>query len=207
MPLKPWKVTYFNGRGRAEGIRMVLVEAGVPFEDIRITKQQWATMKESTPTHTLPILELEDGTVLSQSSAILRYLGRKFGMYSDNITEQYRIDLVMNMIDDLVDKILVPTLLEKDPVLKAGKMKTVEAEDLPGYMKVLTRELKAGGNGFFVGTKLSIADVKIFTVIENIAGAFPATMAKWDDLREFKKSIESRPRIAAWIKDRPKSWF
>ncbi|OWF56792.1 glutathione S-transferase 1-like isoform X2 [Mizuhopecten yessoensis] len=144
MPLKPWKVTYFNGRGRAEGIRMVLVEAGVPFEDIRITKQQWATMKESTPTHTLPILELEDGTVLSQSSAILRYLGRKFGMYSDNITEQYRIDLVMNMIDDLVDKILVPTLLEKDPVLKAGKMKTVEAEDLPGYMKVLTRELKAG---------------------------------------------------------------
>ncbi|OWF48494.1 glutathione S-transferase 1-like [Mizuhopecten yessoensis] len=202
-----WKVTYFNGRGRAESTRIILTEAEVLFEDVRISKEQWDAMKQSTPTHTLPILELDDGTVLSQSPAILRFLGRKFNMYSDDLMEQYRIDLVMNIIDDLVDKKLIPALFEKDPVLKAEKMKKVEADDLPGYMKLLTNELKAGGNGFFVGTKLSIADVKVFTVLENISSNFPETMAKCNDLREFKERIASRPKIADWIKGRPETWF
>ncbi|XP_060071043.1 glutathione S-transferase 1-like [Ylistrum balloti] len=204
---KPWKVTYFNGRGRAESTRIVLTEAGVPFEDIRINKEKWDAMKESTPTHTLPILETDEGIVLSQSSAILRYLGRRFGMYNGDVMEEYRIDLVMNIIDDLVDKILIPALFEKDPLIKAEKMKKVEGEDLTGYLKLLSRELQAGGHGFFVGTELTIADVKVFTVLENMTSDFPETMAKWDDLREFKERIASRPKIAEWIKKRPNTWF
>ncbi|XP_033744649.1 glutathione S-transferase 1-like [Pecten maximus] len=204
---KPWKVTYFNGRGRAESIRIVLTEAGMSFEDVRINKEEWDAMRESTPTHTLPIVETDDGVVLSQSSAILRFLGRKFNMYSEDLMEQYRIDLVMNIIDDLVDKKLISALFEKDLVVKTEKIKKVEAEDLPGYMKLLSRELKAGGSGFFVGAKLTIADVKVFTVLENMTSAFPETMEKWDDIREFKERIAARPKIATWIKERPKTWF
>ncbi|XP_060071033.1 S-crystallin SL11-like [Ylistrum balloti] len=207
MPRKPWKLTYFNGRGRAESIRIVLTEAGIPFEDIRVSKKEWTAMKDSTPTHTLPILEIDNGIVLSQSTAILIFLGSQLNMYSKDIMEMYRIDLIMNMMDDLIDKVLVPALTEKDPNLKAEKTKAVEKENLPGYMKTLSRELEAGGNGYFVGTKLTIADVKVFTVLENMAGAFPETIAKWKDIKGFMERIASRPKIAAWIKGRPKSWF
>ncbi|XP_069101468.1 glutathione S-transferase 1-like [Argopecten irradians] len=204
---KPWKITYFNGRGRAESSRIILTEAGVPFEDIRINSEEWGALKESTPTHTLPIVETDEGLVLSQSAAIIRYLGKRFGMRSDDPMEEYRIDLVMNIMDDLVDKKLIPALFEKDPTVKAEKMKTVEANDLEGFMKLLTRELNEGGHGFFVGEKLTIADVKVFTVLETMETAFPETWAKWKDIREFKERIAARPKIAEWIEKRPKTWW
>jgi len=45
------KVTYFNGRGRAEPARMMLNAANVEFEDERIDAVQWAItdIKESKP--------------------------------------------------------------------------------------------------------------------------------------------------------------
>ena len=42
-----YKLTYFNGRGRAEIIRLVLTAADVPFEDYRIDHADFAKVKES----------------------------------------------------------------------------------------------------------------------------------------------------------------
>lgn len=40
-----WKVVYFNGRGRAESIRIALSEAGETFEDVRLTREQWIALR------------------------------------------------------------------------------------------------------------------------------------------------------------------
>ena len=40
-----YKLTYYDMRGRAELIRMLLTLADQKFEDKRITREQWATMK------------------------------------------------------------------------------------------------------------------------------------------------------------------
>jgi len=39
------KVTYFNGRGRGELTRLLLVAAGQEFEDERLTREQWPKIK------------------------------------------------------------------------------------------------------------------------------------------------------------------
>jgi glutathione S-transferase len=42
-----YKLTYFNAKGLAENTRLIFAQAGVEYEDKRIDKEQWATLKES----------------------------------------------------------------------------------------------------------------------------------------------------------------
>ena len=46
-PINAAKLTYFNGRGRAEICRWTLAQAGVEFEDYRLKEGEWATVKPS----------------------------------------------------------------------------------------------------------------------------------------------------------------
>ena len=42
-----YKLTYFNGRGRAEAIRIIFEVAGVEYEDVRIEREAWPELKPS----------------------------------------------------------------------------------------------------------------------------------------------------------------
>jgi glutathione S-transferase len=39
------KLVYFNMEGRAELTRLILAQAGVEFEDKRVTREEWMAMK------------------------------------------------------------------------------------------------------------------------------------------------------------------
>lgn len=41
------KLTYFNLRGRAEPARLIMAQAGVDYQDNRITSEEWAALKPS----------------------------------------------------------------------------------------------------------------------------------------------------------------
>jgi len=42
-----YKLTYFNGKGRAELVRYIFAQAGVAFEDVRVERSQWPELKPS----------------------------------------------------------------------------------------------------------------------------------------------------------------
>ena len=67
------KLTYFDIEGVAEPIRLAFALAGVDFEDDRVKFPQWAELKPKTPHGTLPIMTIDDGPVIVQSQAMLRY--------------------------------------------------------------------------------------------------------------------------------------
>ena len=66
------KLIYFDAPvSRGEECRLALHVVGLPFEDERVNRDQWAARKASTPFGALPVLTVE-GRQLAQSNAILR---------------------------------------------------------------------------------------------------------------------------------------
>jgi len=43
-----YKLTYFNVAGLGEPIRYLLSYGKIPFEDVRVTREEWASRKDST---------------------------------------------------------------------------------------------------------------------------------------------------------------
>jgi glutathione S-transferase len=76
-------LTYLNTGGRAEATRLVFTIGGVPFEDRRISQEEFfanQTDHSRFPTEQLPVLEI--GTKkYTQAMAILRYAGKVSGLY------------------------------------------------------------------------------------------------------------------------------
>ena len=71
--MKQFKLLYFNGRGRAEYLRLIFAAAGQQYEEARIEMVDWPKYKEKTPFEQIPILEVKEGsnvTVIAQSNAI-----------------------------------------------------------------------------------------------------------------------------------------
>lgn len=51
-----YSLHYFNGRGRAEAIRLIFTQAGQKFEDIRHDRDEWAQLKTKMPLGQMPVL-------------------------------------------------------------------------------------------------------------------------------------------------------
>ncbi|CAJ0572976.1 unnamed protein product, partial [Mesorhabditis spiculigera] len=97
-----YKLTYFAGRGKAEGIRQTLVLAGIDFEDVRVTHgtPDWPNLKPNTPFGQIPVLEV-DGKMLSQANAINKYIAGLHGLNGSNAWEAAELDGIGIHYDDL----------------------------------------------------------------------------------------------------------
>mmetsp|Transcript_2837 Transcript_2837/g.4618 ORF Transcript_2837/g.4618 Transcript_2837/m.4618 type:complete len:132 (-) Transcript_2837:1877-2272(-) len=83
----PVTLTYFPVPGRGFPIRVCLGAAGVEYEDKHINYQQLVDGRgpegasDEYPLGSVPVLKLESGVTYCQSGALLRYAGKKCGMY------------------------------------------------------------------------------------------------------------------------------
>ena len=58
-----YKLTYFNGRGRAELIRYLFEVAGVQYEDVRVEIAEWSPALKSSRYRLLMIYRTDRGIV------------------------------------------------------------------------------------------------------------------------------------------------
>lgn len=97
---------YLNIKGLAEPVRLALFLGGVAFADERVTYEDVAAMRAAdagkgavNPTGQVPVLSI-DGVPFSQSSALLRWVGKRTGLYPDGL-QQLRVDVVEETLKDL----------------------------------------------------------------------------------------------------------
>ncbi|VDM24513.1 unnamed protein product [Toxocara canis] len=200
-----YKLIYFNSMGRAEVVRLVFAQAGVEYEDVRIEKANWPALKEKMPFGQLPVLE-EDGRLLAQSTAIATYLASKFGLNGSDDWEAAKIQELFGATSDLVNH-AIPFWTTSDEKEKKKLMDAFEKEHLEPLFARLDNVLQHNGSGFFVGKKLSVADLNMLCIIGLFSSMFPNTGAKHPHLIEFKDKIMNLPNIKKWIEMRPKTDF
>ena len=70
-------------QGRGEPARLLLRDAGVPFEDNRLEFPEWVTLKNQLskeyPAAALPLLKTGDGEYYGLTVPLMRFLSRELG--------------------------------------------------------------------------------------------------------------------------------
>ena len=205
--MSTYKLTYFNGRGLAETSRLIFAAAGQKFEDVRFEREQWPAIKPTTPLGQVPVLEV-DGVKIPQSTAIARFLAKRFNLAGKTDVEQAQVDVVVDTIQDLFHAFL-PIIREQDETKKKELIAKFVGEDLEKHLKNLETlgKLYSNGGQFFVGNSLTWADLmchefgqKLFTYDANCLNNFP-----W--LQANRAAVEQQPKISEYLKNRPKTEF
>ncbi|XP_055346026.1 probable glutathione S-transferase 7 [Paramacrobiotus metropolitanus] len=197
-----YKVSYFDMKGRGELARLVLAAAGQKFEDNRLAKGDWGTMKPGTPYGQLPVLEV-DGKMLGQSGAMVRYVARQHGLMGSGAWEEALIDSFNDAAMD-VFQAAMKVIYGTEESQKAAEGKKFKDETVPGFFKIFDKYIQEHGkDGHVVGNKLSLADLALFNVVDQLitiqlTGADCAE--QFPNVKKVVDTVKHDPKIDAYLK-------
>merc|ERR1712176_950810 len=174
------KLTYFDIEAAGEPVRLALLLSNTPFEDERIKFHEWKELKPKTPNGQLPVMTIgdDDSKMLTQSKAMLRYIGKTYSktLYPDE--KLYEIEEMIGLLEDLERSFRPSLYLGMRPTLMGypdGYSKTDEGketikrlrtqfvqDELSKYCKRFTKILEDnqqnGGKYFIMGEQPTIVD-------------------------------------------------
>ena len=190
------RLTYFDVRGRAEVIRLILEETGTAYTERRIQVAEWPSLKPTFPLRQVPLYE-EGELAIFHSHAIYRYLARKHGLCGRSEAERIRCDIVEETFADLQNDLgsfyWSRTFAEQ--------REEYERTKLPALLESVQRLLvqNRGGEAYWVGEALTFVDFCAWHFLDYVRPFSQPTLDRFDKLAAFKRRIESRPRIAAYL--------
>lgn len=155
--------SYFDLHGRGDIIRLLLHLADVPFEDKRLSGEEWMTnVKPTAEFGTCPILEI-DGHRLVQTKAIIRYIAQTHGLYPKSLKDIYQLESFVDTVADFREN-----LIEHSAHGETEKLQEHYAK-MPGFLAMLEKRLNANTakSGWVVGGQMTVADIMLFDLLWN----------------------------------------
>jgi len=207
-----YKLHYFNIRGLGEPIRQIFAHAEVPYEDVRIEREEWNDEKKKeleVEWGQLPMLSI-DGKKKTQSYAIVRHLAKKYNLAGANECEEFRCDEVTEAIRDYTNKWMpmFAAFFAGDMVKAEAAKKTIVEVDTPLYFGRFNSLLEKKGNTWLVGNQLTYADIVLVHVATSFSTAFDLNLSKgFPAIEKLIAAVHSEPKIKAWLDKRPVTKF
>lgn len=195
-----YKLTYFDFSGsRGEECRLALHVAGVDFEDCRLTQEQWAAQKASTPYGAVPVLERAGKPALAQSNAILAYVGRSYNLHPSDPWQAALHEAILISAEE-VRAALSPSGKLSDPEQK----KKAREELASGFLQTWGRQIEQQIKGPFVaGEQIMVADIKLFQIVASLTNGvidhIPKTVfSAFPKLEGVHAAVVKHPKVAEW---------
>ena len=153
--------------GNCYKIKLLLKQLGHPFEwvHVNILEQETRTAEflARNPNGKIPVLELEDGTMLAESNAILHYLAEGSAFLSEDRLARAQV-LQWLFFEQYSHEPFIATsrYIVRYLGRPAEHEATLQQKIAPGYMALDVMEQHLKGRLFFVGGRYSIADISLY---------------------------------------------
>ena len=201
------QLLYFDIRGRAEPIRMLLAFLEVDFEDVQITLEQWSNARADTPFSRMPVYR-EDELEIPETFAILAYLGRRHDLCGETETDRIRCDVTIEAWRDYGNRVAnaFGALSESEDARRhfvSEEQPALLADLQSFYLK------KPAESDFWAGRSATICDFAAFHLIDGLTGQFPAMLAKFPALESFHRFFSGIPKVKQYLESpqRPRALF
>ncbi|KAL7673609.1 hypothetical protein ACOME3_008462 [Neoechinorhynchus agilis] len=195
---------YFDGRGRAEIIRLTMAASGISWTEKHIiTADDMDNLRASGKLlfNQVPLLEY-DGCNLVQSDAIVRCIAKEnnligcCGGKSKNCCSGTTVDMLYCGTRDFLDMSFLSYFFKPcQEVIEGAKTKAI-----PKYLPVYEKVLEKSKSGYLVGDQLTIADIGLFEVLLWINELCPKEFEKFPAVHAFYKKIANEERFAKYLK-------
>jgi len=192
---------YWKIRGLAQPIRLLMGYAKTDFEDVQyevtdgdFSTESWLKVKYTLGLDFPNLPYYIDGDIkITQSNAILRYLGRKNKLDGETEAEKVRVDIMENMTMDFRNGFVGLCYNPNFKDMVDGYKKKAD-----GFLKSFSAFL--GDRKFFAGDKLTFPDFHMYELLDQHK-LFDATLLEpYPTLLAFMKRFEEIPEIAAYMK-------
>ncbi|KAI6214402.1 hypothetical protein M3Y94_00263900 [Aphelenchoides besseyi] len=203
-----FKLWYFDARNLAEAARLIFAYANQPFEDFRISFDEWEAVYKNrkTPYGKIPVLEV-DGKRLCESTTIIRYLAKRFKLAGKTTWEKAQVDELLEFhrseYAEMYEYLMVSTGFkagDKKELLEKVAMPTTQH-----YFQIYSRILKDNATGYFVGKSLTCVDLVLADYLHTLHELNSELFEGHLDLVGFVKRIYLMPRLKSYIENRPVS--
>ncbi len=181
---------------------IALREAGLPFEAVRVQGRspkmaggvEYASITEK---NYVPALKLDDGTVLTEGTAILPYVADRNAAAKlappAGSMDRYRLHEWLGYLNSEVHKGFSPFF---SPAT-TEEQKAAGRENLGRKFDFIQKQL--GGKTWLLGESFSVADAYLFTVLgwNSLVGI---DLARWPVLKAYHERAAARPAVQAAMK-------
>ncbi|XP_071144302.1 glutathione S-transferase-like [Mytilus edulis] len=155
----------------------------------------------------LCMLTVDTKITINQTGAIARFIAREFGLYGTDNMESSKCDVIFETYNDVFTE-LIKAFFEQDEAKKAEYGKKLNTEVLPKFFVFMTKLLKENGGKFLVGSKLSLADIAFFDMVDKITGSkiMGADLYKdFAEIKTFYENVQKLPKIKSYLEKRQPS--
>jgi glutathione S-transferase len=200
---------YDGGRApNPRRVRIYLVEKGieVPMEqvDLGALQHKSAAFTAINPIQRVPVLALDDGTIISESIAICRYfeaLHPEPPLFGRGAPEIARIEMWNRRLELHLLFPVSHVFRNSHPAMKDMEVPQVPAwaeankPRIADFLAILDQELE--GHPFVAGDNYTVADITGLVAVDFMKPAKLTVPDELDNLRRWHTNVSSRPSASA----------
>jgi glutathione S-transferase len=188
---------YYAVGACSQAPHIILNETGLPYERVRVdlaTKltETGADLLAINPKGAVPVLELDDGEILTENAVILQYIADQAPGWhlipQFGTMERYRMLEWLNYVATELHKGFAPLF---HPV---GEPRQHAMDAIAAKFDYVQGRLGAGP--YLGGDEFGVADAYLFVVL-GWARVFHFDFGRWPALKAFRERVAARPAVRA----------
>lgn len=191
------RVWGMSSSGNCHKVKLILDYTKIPYEwietDTRHKATQTAEFKKMNPNARVPLVQLEDGSYLPESNAILYYFAQGTRFWPQTKIEQTRAMQWMFFEQyDHEPRIAVNRAIQSIFNLMAERKAEHEANLPKGYKVLSVMESHLRDNEWFGAKAMSIADIALYAYT-HVADEGGFSLADYPHIRKWLGEVEKTP--------------